>query len=215
MPAQQAAKSKTNARFEALRSDNDVFSGTAPNPQADPLANHVVQDPGFVPVDPTRNMLRKLNRKVNTNSIHYNPALLDVLDPIPDGSLNQSGARTKNKIWWPSYLAMALIGITLPVGGVAFFLMPLYRTFDFDFGPIRCFGACSGAFAEIWTLVLIHREDNRKFVMAFLFAPVRWGFLFNNWNRHKDVGTLMLISVRRRVFGRRFADPTDHVYGCR
>ena len=186
-PAQAAASQAGG--FTPLRSDNDVFTGQMPNAQVDPLANHVVANPGFTYVDPNK-YVPKEETEVDVNSLYFNPAATELQKDIQrEMELEQS----HRLHWWPTFVGLAMNLVAIGMAMVSMLVMP-DLAFLFLIGAIFVTGTISGI-GEIWLLAMISRYDSERFTMCFLFPVLRYNYLSKNWHRHKDIGSFLAVGI--------------------
>ena len=49
--------------------------------------------------------------------------------------------------------------------------------------------------ADIWLLVIIYRDNRERFLLSLFIAFVRYQYLSNHWEKHKDLGLFYTAGV--------------------
>lgn len=169
---------------------DDVFAGAAPPPNYDPLANHVVQNPGFAHVDPSK--YEQKQTQDFDNSLYYNPAVSELVTSVEVEAAN-SPIRDK-PCWTPVIGFGAVLGLTIPPALLMVFIIPPLGFL----GLVLCalVAASATTYAEIWTLVRIHRFYRGEHMLYYFFWNwARIAFLFQHWSWMRDVAILWLVGT--------------------
>jgi len=214
-PKSRSAGSVNTAQSFGLGAldENDLFAGAAPvNHQQNPLANHVIGDPGFAAITPEEVAYR---RQLEFDQLRsHKPKLEDYLQdedaPIRPDKPRSSGG---NPYASPSQGAPASPAAPPPTGfkpfipalvsvGV-FFLFALVSVIGSIFSPIVALIGLIimiGLFVvvsvggEIWGMVICHRYHRDKFIWYFLFPIYRIGYTFQNFNIMKGPFSMIVAS---------------------
>lgn len=188
MPTNKGQRSRKPLSNE-MANENDVFGGTNPNPQFDPLSNHVVHNPGFAFVDPDK-YRKQPKAEEQANSVYFNAAAQELIAKA-EKEEGLAGPLHR-KTWWPSIVAGPIVGVAAFVAFVSLLLGPIGILFII---LAAVAAGAVGGIAEIWILVLVYRYDRDQFWLSFFIAFYRYDFIRRQWYRFKDVGTLLLISI--------------------
>jgi len=175
---------------------DDVFAGAAPPPNYDPLANHVVQDPGFAYVDPSK--YEKKQTQDFDNSLYYNPAVSELVTSV---EMEAANSPIRDKPFWIPVIGFgATLGMMIPASILMLIIIPPLGFLGLVLTAMVA--ASATTYAEIWTLVRIHRYYRGEHMLYYFFWNwARIAFLFQHWSWMRDVavlwvtGTLTTIAV--------------------
>lgn len=195
--------------------ENDLFAGAAPgNHQQNPLANHIVGDPGFAPITPEEVAYR---RQMEFDQLrNTRPKLEDYLQdedvPIRPSGTGGSGSAAYVDEHAPTGFK-PFIPALVSVG--AFFLIALMTVIGSIFSPlIALFGLIGLIVAlgvvsiggQIWGMTICYRYHHDKFIWYFLFPIYRIGYIFQNFNIMKGpFGLIIATFVGAILLGGTFA----------
>ena len=173
-----------------LRNENDLFAGAQPNPQFDPLGNHVIHDPGFVQVDPSK-YAKPAESELDDDSLFYNPATADLLKKVEEA--RDEASREHRLFWLPTMIGGSWVAGAFATAIPLLFLNETAAVI----GAIICLfpSIIVSIAADIWLLVIIYRNDNDRFILSLFIAFFRYQYLSQHWERYRDLGTFYAAGV--------------------